>query len=476
MADSLKASPDIILLGEREQQLDMLLHVQEFSAMAVLITGPSSIGKTALLEAAVAQLSIHHQTIHVSAFATNQLADLIDEISTQLGCAANLVDLDKQLAQISEQQETLHLVIDDAHLLNEDVIALLLEKSAMPNGWRLILCGDESLKPRLKSLQSQFEHKLYHLIELSPLTEEESEAFISQLFKRSGIDVVPISIKDMHQLWLLSKGVPGKLIELVELEQVNRRQRTSRFPVGHIAAVCLIGSALFVSFLYQGHEADKQTDDVIAQLLQEQKDRLSSGKGAQVIAESEGLMADEMTLSIDQQPVTHKALGYETESQDNDPAVTSLPNKSVKAQPKAEILAESIPKRVETQAKPLGKIANTIAVNKASQIESSPPQVGAPSHPLLSAPSQSYALQLLGVRNEASAKAFVQRFTRQTDGSKLNIYETRYKGEPWFVVVYGPIGNKQQASKQANQLSKTLKGQPWVRPISKIQADIRQIQ
>jgi septal ring-binding cell division protein DamX len=38
------------------------------------------------------------------------------------------------------------------------------------------------------------------------------------------------------------------------------------------------------------------------------------------------------------------------------------------------------------------------------------------------------------------------------------------------------MDNKQQASKQANQLSKTLKGQPWVRPISKIQADIRQIQ
>jgi septal ring-binding cell division protein DamX len=94
---------------------------------------------------------------------------------------------------------------------------------------------------------------------------------------------------------------------------------------------------------------------------------------------------------------------------------------------------------------------------------------------LLSAPSQSYALQLLGVRNEESAKAFVRRFARQMDGTKLTIYETRYKGEPWFVVVYGPMDNKQQANQQASQLSKTIKGQPWVRPISKIQADIRQI-
>jgi len=466
MADSNKASPDIILLGEREQQLDMLLHVQEFSAMAVLITGPSDIGKTALLEAAVAQLTIHHQTIHISAFSTNQLADLMDEIAMQLGCAANLLDLDQQLAHISEQQETLHLVIDDAHLLDDDVITLLLEKSAMPHGWRLILCGDESLKPRLKSLQNQFEHKLYHLIELAPFTEEESEAFISQLFKHSGIDVVPMSIKDMHQLWLLSKGVPGKLIELVELGQDNRRQRSSRFPIGHIAAVCLIGSALLVSFLYQGQESDVQmdSDDVIAQLLKEQKERLDGPIKTESVSQSGGLLADEISLPLDSEPPTAN-MGAKKE-------IDPIEPQSEKARAEATQVAESIPKRVETQVKALGKIP-TVAAKKP---EVAAPKVEKNRHPLLSAPSQSYALQLLGVRNEASAKAFVQRFTRQMDGSKLNIYETRYKGEPWFVVVYGPMDNKQQASKQADQLSKTLKGQPWVRPISKIQADIRQIQ
>jgi DamX protein len=459
MADLHKASPDIILFGEREQQLDMLLHVQEFSAMAVLITGPSDIGKTALLEAAVTQLSVHHQTIHINASTTNQLADLIDEIALQLGCAANLVDLDTQLTQISQQQETLHLVIDDAHLLNDEVITLLLEKSSLEHGWRLILCGDESLKSRLKALQSQFEHKLYHLIELSALTEEESEAFITQLFKRSGIDVVPMSMKDMHQLWLLSKGVPGKLIELVELEQDSRKQRSSRFPVGHIAAVCLIGSALLVSYLYQGEEAVVKidSDDAIAQLLLEQKTRLSDVKQTVALDESDGLSDDEIDLLEPDKDDQISSVGSDEPKQD-----------VVKPEP----IVESIPKRVETPAASLGKISQA----DKNEVVVSSPKASTSNHPLLSAPSQSYALQLLGVRNEASAKAFVQRFAREMDGSKLNIYETRYKGEPWFVVVYGPMDNKQQASKQANQLAKTLKGQPWVRPISKIQADIRQIE
>ncbi|MGR6872102.1 SPOR domain-containing protein [Pseudomonas sp. HK3] len=469
MADSNKASPDIILLGEREQQLDMLLHVQEFSAMSVLITGPSDIGKTALLNAAMTQLSVHHQIISINALQTNQLPELIDVISLQLGCAANLLDLDSELKNMAQQQETLHLLVDDAHLIADDVLQLLMEKSTQEHGWRLILCGDESLKDRLNSLQSQFENKLYHLIELSPLTEEESEAFISQLFKRSGVDVVPMSLKDMHQLWLLSKGVPGKLIELIELEQDNQKQRSGRLPLGHIAAVCLIGSALFVSFLYQDKDVNQQidSDDAIAMLLAEQKARKAVNDNLG-IAKSHGLSSEEVAIDVvSDEPETILVPKKERVSSAGSVATESADEQPIAVTTKS-LERASIPKRVETLESPVGKIKQESVVQSKQRADSS-------KHPLLSAPSQSYALQLLGVRNEESAKAFVRRFARQMDGTKLTIYETRYKGEPWFVVVYGPMDNKQQANQQASQLSKTIKGQPWVRPISKIQADIRQI-
>ena len=462
MADSNKTSPDIILLGEREQQLDMLLHVQEFSAMAVLITGPDGIGKTSLLQAAISQLSVHHQVIHINAFQTNQLPELIDVISLQLGCPANLLDLNAQLEKMAQQQETLHLIIDDAHLIADDALAVLIERSTQEHGWHLILCGDESLKSRLNSLQSNFENKLYHLIELSPFTEEESEAFISQLFKRSGIDVVPLSIKDMHQLWLLSKGVPGKLVELIELEQDNQRQRTSRLPLGHIAAVCLIGSALFISFMYQEQKIEHTDDDAIAMLLAEQQARLKPQDDK--VGLDSGLSIDEIAIDkVQETSVQSESVNTEDDSEDLDSAIVH--------QEEIHEPLETIPKRVETSQLSAGKIKHNDQGAPVKQVAKSEMN----KHPLLSAPSQSYALQLLGVRNEESAKAFVRRFARQMDGSKLTTYETRYKGEPWFVVVYGPMDNKQQANQEASQLSKTIKGQPWVRPISKIQADIRQL-
>lgn len=270
------SSPDIILLGDRAQQLDMLLHIQEFSTMSVLITGPAEIGKSALLNAAHSQLSVHHQVILIDAFVTQSLPDIIEQIALSLGCDANLIDLDTHLVKMAAQQDTLHLLIDDAHLLDDDTLQLLLEKSTLEHGWHLILSGESSLQSRLDDLQNLFENKLYHLIELSPLSEEEAESFISQFYKQAGIEVVPLSMKDIHQLWQLSQGVPGKLIELISLEQDHQTQRSASFPIGHMVAVALIVSALTVSLFYRDEGTEvEQAEDMIAALVAEKQQQVN---------------------------------------------------------------------------------------------------------------------------------------------------------------------------------------------------------
>lgn len=450
------SSPDIIMLGERAQQLDMLLHVQEFSAMSVLITGPQEIGKTSLLKAASDQLSVHHQVIMLDAFNIQELPDIIDLIAMQIGCDPNLIDLDSRLVSMAAQGESTHVLIDDAHLLSDDLLQFFLDKSTLDHGWHLILCGDESLKSRLDELQHLFENKLYHLIELSPLTEEESEVFITQVFKRSGIDVIPISLKDMHQLWSLSNGVPGKLLGLIELEQESQTQKNASFPIGHIAAVLLIGSALLVSILYQtsSNEDVLSTEDAIAALVvkkQQEKEQKSEP------ATSE-LQPDE--LAAQAPPIVSKPQLDVVEKADIDKSASKkleTPALTPKVQPaKTPVLAYQ-----DTVSKP----SPAPLAAKAARVE----------HPIMNMPGQSFALQLLGVRSEENAKSFVKRFSRQIGSDNLSIYQTRYRGEPWFVVVYGPIDNKQLANEQAQTLSKTIKSQPWVRPISKIQDDIRDI-
>ncbi|GAA6135494.1 hypothetical protein NBRC116188_22840 [Oceaniserpentilla sp. 4NH20-0058] len=450
------SSPDIIMLGERAQQLDMLLHVQEFSAMSVLITGPQEIGKTTLLKAASDQLSVHHQVIMLDALNIQQLPDIIDLISMQVGCDANLIDLDSRLVAMAAEGESVHVLIDDAHLLSDDLLSFFLDKSTLDHGWRLILCGDESLKSRLDELQPQFENKLYHLIELSPLTEEESEVFITQVFKRSGIDVIPISMKDMHQLWILSKGVPGQLLGLIELEQESQTQKDASFPIGHIAAVLLIGSALLVSVLYQtsSDEAALTDEDAIAALVvKKQLEKQQKPEPATLALQPEELNAQAPSM------VTNPQLDVVKDTSSEQKA--TIEREQSELTPQGQPVEKPMEARQVAQSKP----SPAPQEMKAAKIE----------HPIMNMSGKSFALQLLGVRSEENAKSFVKRFSRQIGSDNLNIYQTRYRGEPWFVVVYGPINNKQLASEQAQKLSKTIKSQPWVRPISKIQDDIRDI-
>jgi len=448
------SSPDIILLGERAQQLDMLLHVQEFSTMSVLITGPADIGKSSLLNAAHGQLSVHHQVILIDAFSMQTLADIIEHIAQSLGCSANLIDLDTHLVNMAAQQETLHLLIDDAHLLDDDILQLILEKSTLEHGWHVILSGDESLKPRLNDLQSLFENKLYHLIELAPLTEEESENFITQYYKNAGVDVMPLSMKDIHQLWQLSKGVPGKLVELITLEQDHQTQRSIGFPIGHVAAVLLIVSALVVSLLYQEDQGTtQQSEDLIAQLVAE-KQQQGLKPNVQTPVATNNKQAE---LSIEPEPIS-KPVAEVAQARKSEPLSKSA----------SEPLQPEVKKEVRSTS-----LVSTAPVKPKPQVTKQ--AVSKNTHPLLTMPSQSFALQLLGVRSKDNAESFVRRFSREIGSDKLNIYETRYRGQPWFVVVYGPIDSKPLANEEAYKLSKTIKSQPWVRPISKIQDDIRQI-
>ena len=107
---------------------------------------------------------------------------------------------------------------------------------------------------------------LYHHIELNPLAQNEAEVLIAGYYKQAGFESVPISMQKIAYLWQLSEGVPGKLLEFIELEKQKQSAKAARFPFGHIVALLLIGSALLVSLFFNEEPVDIQ-DDAIAALL-----------------------------------------------------------------------------------------------------------------------------------------------------------------------------------------------------------------
>ncbi len=443
-----------INIGERSQQLDMVQHVQEFSSMVVLVIGAAGIGKTAFIHEAVSHLSVHHQVLSLNALNALTEINLLGQVAQHLGCGATLAEIDASLVSMGEQNESLHLVIDDAHLLDDFALNLLVSKSQQDKGWHLVLCGDDGLQGRLNSLQIQLQQdNIYHLIELNPLNEAEAGLFVDELIQMSAQGASLLPDKKKHQLWLLSKGSPGKLIELVDVEKESTQRLSSKFPIGHVAAIFLIGVALVFSYAYQDPVAAVAEEDVIAELLAQKSpdDKITKP------VESDEF--DVAQLVSDSNEISNVGIKSEEDSEQE-------PIKSLLVENK-EVRTKAVPAEVSSVKT---HSSNPKKLDKVASLKASPKM-----HPLLKAQPQEYALQLLGVRSKKNAQDFIQRFSRQLNSEKLNVYETTFKGQPWFVVVYGPYQNKANASDEATSLSRSLKSQPWVRPISKIQEDIRKV-
>jgi DamX protein len=426
-------TPTPILVGERIQQLDMLMHIQEFSSMVAVITGAAKMGKTALIESATSQLSIHHQVISFSAAEVQSEIDVVEFISQQLGIVDSWAAIEQSLIDIHEQSESVNVLIDDAHLLSYELLSMLCTRAIQEDGWHLVLAGDDTLFSKLSDIQQELHHtNLIHHLDLTSISEEEAIDLAAEYFKRSGHESVPISRQKLVQLWRVSNGVPGSLIDLIEGEQEQGRVADAKFPFGHVAAICLIAIALTFSYLYKDDSADQL--NVIDTIIASQ--------------------ANTTTKQNLEKPVV---------------AIVKIPQVAV---PEKDL---AIPERMQKVAIPkVVSVVPVVEVKKVVNVADKAPEKNL--HPLLSAPSDGFGLQLLGVRSKSSAMSVLSDFKGALGDDKLTVYETNYKGQPWFVVVYGPINNKNEANQKAGTLAKRLKNQPWVRPMAKIQEDIRKIQ
>ena len=89
---------------------------------------------------------------------------------------------------------------------------------------------------------------------------------------------------------------------------------------------------------------------------------------------------------------------------------------------------------------------------------------------ILSWNSTQYSLQIFGTHDFKKAKTLLKDFEEQVE---LLIYETRYNGKPWFVVINGPYSDRDISRSSVKNLpEKVRKLRPWPRNVASIQADI----
>jgi DamX protein len=127
----------------------------------------------------------------------------------------------------------------------------------------------------------------------------------------------------------------------------------------------------------------------------------------------------------------------------------------VKAEAATKVVAGSVASESSTDAVPL------MPVVRLSGFEQQ----------LLALAPGSYTVQVMASSAESKVKEFVaDTMVPQPKG----YFETRYRGQPWFVVVAGNYGNRTAATDSIQQLPESLRSlQPWVRNLADIQDAIR---
>lgn len=157
-------------------------------------------------------------------------------------------------------------------------------------------------------------------------------------------------------------------------------------------------------------------------------------------------------------------------------AVTAKPEKAV-TKPVAKAQAQETAKpavnvaaaKPSVKEKPVAKPAIKPAAKPAEK--SSVQRLSVSEQALLEWPTSGYTLQVLGAGLKKSADDFIRG---QKEPQKFYLFRTTYKGNPWYVVVYGQYKSRQSASAASKSLPDDLrKLQPWARSIQGIQSEIK---
>lgn len=464
--------------ARRKQVLGQLHHTarnDRAQHLMQVVTGPRGSGKSILRQALLAtgaKLSVHSVFITPEQMGTQ---GVLEQAAAALKCPkASITALLKRSTQLTAQGQSIYLVVDDAHQLdNEEILDLLTLATGNAEGYiSVFLFADPSLAPRLEALIPDREN--YQHIALQAYTLEETAAYLAQRLENAGSSLDIISDEQIRQIHQTSAGWPGAInlaakqvliealpgqkkklaiprLKLPELPTANTRLNLPKLPWAHVAGVVII-LALITIALFQGPEIESTVIQTNLNARQEEQPSLQevNGNGQRIplplVTEGEPLVRDPLAA----------ATGGESEHLGSAPAHITragTPPSKNQAPPKQQ----TAPSRSGAPSGP-----------PTTQIQTSPKLQELMAW-YLRQPETNFLLQVLGTRSEQAAQQILLQH-----GRSFHYFVKQHQGEPLYVVTYGNFPNRQAALSAADQLPSNLRAEvPWARSFSSVQQEIQ---
>lgn len=248
--------------AEREQFLNMLLHLTQYSEELLLVTGGPGSGKSALLEKYLSRADEHWQICRISGQSGAQPDQLFLQIAqcfhldvSKLNPNQLLEALASHLGQV-QQQMTPVLVVDDAEQLSDDALEITLRLAELQGEHgRLVgvtLFADSSIGERLQ--QERFSSiPTPHTLELKRLDLPNTSAYLNHRLRAAGFSgASPFTEKLVKRIYKASGGLPVSINHeanqvLTELAGGGARPQFRPIPLVAGLATIAVGGTLFVA-------------------------------------------------------------------------------------------------------------------------------------------------------------------------------------------------------------------------------------
>ncbi len=501
------------------KHLDLLLHLSRYSNLLLTVTGQQGSGKTHLKNRMLQQLDsgvvVSLLDANKTASAAQLLPTLAQNLNIEIPAKADfdfyLAEIRNFSSQLSEEGGSCLIVIDNAENLEQDAINLLLDLATTTSDNlrpHLALFGKQALFTKLhqKENLARFESVGHHL-PLEAFNEAEARNYLEHRCNSVGIDTLPLDDKQFARVYQAAKGLPG-LLNTALVEELragasqtglvpskapakNAKTKTkatpkpkkakaaqkSKLPFWPLLLATSLVALLVVGYLYKDQLTPSSVPDTslisrsqeIRQndatwqppaLAEQTLPTEPSTETPRVIEplveiEEPPVITEETPLVEQQQPeLTPQVEESPLDLPDDTPIAASAPQ--VKEAPKKPAEPKKVtPKQVATP-----KAATW--VDKGARREAT----------LMAKPANHYTLQMMGSLDEASVKSFIE--AQVTNRSDFSYFEGRYKGQPWYVVVYGDYASRDEALAGIQKLPKGLQKQrPWARSYQSVQEDIR---